>query len=226
MSRSTELSGAERWAAVDTYIEDLYTRSDAAAARVLENQRAAGLPDIAVSPAQAKLLSVLTRSIGARRVLEFGTLGGYSTLWFARAVGPEGAVVTFELEQHHADVARASLAEAGVGERVKIRVGPAADNLGSLAADEPFDLVFIDADKPSNVAYYEAAMSHVRAGSLVIVDNVVRDGAVADAESDDPRVRGSRAIIERVAGDSRVEGSVVQTVGSKFYDGMIIAVVL
>jgi predicted O-methyltransferase YrrM len=226
MSRSTELSGAERWAAVDAYIEELYTASDAVAARVLENQRAAGLPDIAVSPAQAKLLSALTRACGARRVLEFGTLGGYSTLWFARAVGEAGAVVTFELEQRHAHVARASLTEAGVGDRVEIRVGPAVDNLATLEADDPYDLVFIDADKPSNVAYYEAAMSRVHPGSLVIVDNVVRDGGLVDADSADPRVQGSRAVVERVAADPRVEGSVVQTVGAKFYDGMIVAVVL
>jgi len=226
MSGATDLAGAERWVAVDAYIEDLFTRSDAVAARVLENQRAAGLPDIAVSPAQAKLLSALTRSCGARRVLEFGTLGGYSTLWFARAVGDGGKVVTFELEQHHADVARASLDEAGVGDRVEIRVGPATDNLGSLADDEPYDLVFIDADKPNNAAYYEAAMTRVHAGSLVIVDNVVRDGAIADAANDDPRVLGSRAVIEAVARDPRVEGSVVQTVGSKYYDGMVVATVL
>jgi predicted O-methyltransferase YrrM len=226
MSGATDLAGAERWVAVDAYIEDLFTRSDAVAARVLENKRAAGLPDIAVSPAQAKLLSALTRSCGAHRVLEFGTLGGYSTLWFARAVGAGGTVVTFELEQHHADVARASLDEAGVGDRVEIRVGPAIDSLGSLAADEPYDLVFIDADKPNNAAYYEAAMTRVHPGSLLIIDNVVRDGAIADATNDDPRVLGSRAVIEAVAGDPRVEGSVVQTVGSKFYDGMVVATVL
>jgi predicted O-methyltransferase YrrM len=158
-------------------------------------------------------------------VLEFGTLGGYSTLWFARAVGHDGAVVTFELDQRHADVARASLAEAGVGDRVEVRVGPAADNLHTLEGDEPFDLVFIDADKPSNVAYYEAAMTRVHAGTMIIVDNVVRGGDLVDADSNDPRVTGSRAIVERVASDPRVEGSVVQTVGAKFYDGMIIAVV-
>jgi len=226
MSSHNELNGASRWAAVDSYVEELFLAGDDEAARVLANQRAAGLPDIAVSPAQGKLLSVLARSVGARRVLEFGTLGGYSTLWFARAVGEGGAVVSFELEQRHADVANSSLAEAGVGERVEIRVGPALDNLNTLAADEPFDLVFIDADKPSNAAYYEAAMTRVHPGTLIIVDNVVRDGGLVEADSDDPRIQGSRAVVERVAADSRVEGSVVQTVGAKFYDGMIIAVVL
>lgn len=226
MSRSTEWDGAAAWAAVDDYVEQQFTRSDAVAAKVLENQRAAGLPDIAVSPAQGKLLSVLARACRARRVLEFGTLGGYSTLWFARAVGEGGAVVTFELEQHHADTAMASLAEAGVADRVDVRVGPASANLHTLQGDDPFDLVFIDADKPSNVAYYDAAMTRVHPGTVVIVDNVVRDGALADASSTEPRVLGSRAIVERVAADARVEGSVVQTVGAKLYDGMIIATVL
>lgn len=226
MSSSTDLNGAERWRAVDAYIEEHYTQSDAVAARVLQNQRDAGLPDIAVSPTQGKLLSVLARACGARRVLEFGTLGGYSTLWFARAVGPEGAVVSFELELRHAEVARASLAQAGVGDRVEVRVGPAVANLGTLEYDEPFDLVFIDADKPSNVAYYEAAMNRVHAGTVVIVDNVVRDGGLIEADSPDDRIQGSRAIVERMGADPRVEASVMQTVGSKYYDGMIVAVVL
>ena len=226
MSNSTDLSGSARWAAVDAYVEEHFTRGDGVAARVLERQRAAGLPDIAVSPAQGKLLEVLTLATGARRVLEFGTLGGYSTLWFARAVGAGGSVVSFELSPAHAAVARASLAEAGLGERVEIRVGPALENLGSLANDDRYDLVFIDADKPNNLAYYEAAMTRVHKGSLIIVDNVVRDGGLADADSTDERIVGSRAVVERVGADPRVSGSVVQTVGAKFYDGMIIATVL
>jgi len=226
MSSSTNLTGSERWAAVDSYIEEHYTASDADAARVLQNQRDAGLPNIAVSPAQGKLLAVLARACGARRVLEFGTLGGYSTLWFARAVGPEGSVVTFELEPRHAEIARASLAQAGVGDRVEVRVGPAIDNVGTLDYDEPYDLVFIDADKPNNLNYYEAAMTRVHAGTLVIVDNVVRDGGLIDADSADGSIQGARAIVERIGADPRVEGSVVQTVGAKFYDGMIIATVL
>lgn len=226
MASSTDLEGAARWAAVDDYVEQHYTAADAVAARVLQRQRDANLPNIAVSPAQGKLLEVLTLAVGARRVLEFGTLGGYSTLWFARAVGEGGAVVSFELEPRHADVAMASLREAGVGDRVEIRVGPALENLATLGADAPYDLVFIDADKPRNVAYYEAAMTRVHPGTLVIVDNVVRDGALADEGSTDERVIGSRAVVERVGADPRVSGSVVQTVGSKFYDGMIIATVL
>jgi predicted O-methyltransferase YrrM len=226
MASETDLDGAKRWAAVDAFIEEHYTASDAVAARVLENQRGAGLPNIAVSPAQGKLLEVFALAIGARSVLEFGTLGGYSTLWFARAVGEQGRVVSFELEPRHAEVARASLAEAGVGDRVEIRVGPALDNLSTLDNDEPYDLVFIDADKPSNLAYYEAAMTRVHPGTLVIVDNVVRDGELANPNSTDERVVGSRAVVERVSADARVSGSVVQTVGSKFYDGMIVATVL
>lgn len=226
MSNHTSLDGPDRWLAVDSYVEELFTANDATAARVLQRQREAGLPDIAVSPAQGKLLEVLARSVGAQRVVEFGTLGGYSTLWFARVLPPGGLVVTFELEPRHAEVARASLDEAGVGERVEIRVGPALDNLHTLEGDQPFDFVFIDADKPSNVAYYEAAMTRVRPGALVVVDNVVRDGAVADADSKDERVQGSRAVVERIANDNRVSATVVQTVGAKFYDGMVIATVL
>lgn len=225
MSAPTSSPGPDLWTAVDEYIESLYTAGDTVAARVLERQRAAGLPNIAVSPAQAKLLEVLALSIGAKRVVEFGTLGGYSTFWFARAVGEGGHVVTFELQQKHADVARASLDEAGVGQRVEIRVGPAVDNLHTLADDEPFDLVFIDADKPSNTTYYEAAMERVHAGSIVIVDNVVRDGELANASSADESVQGARAVVERIAADPRVTATVLQGVGVKGYDGMAIAVV-
>ena len=226
MSSATNLEGSERWRAVDDYIHELYTAGDTVAARVLERQREAGLPDIAVSPAQGKLLEVLARSVGARRVVEFGTLGGYSTLWFARVLPTGGKVVTFELEPHHADVARASLDEAGVGDKVEIRVGPAIDNLHTLEGDEPFDFIFIDADKPSNLAYYEAAMTRAHPGTMVVVDNVVRDGEVANSASTDERVVGSRAVVERIARDERISATVVQTVGSKLYDGMVIGSVL
>jgi len=226
MSSTTNLSGGDRWRAVDAYIEDLFTAGDAVAARVLERQREAGLPDIAVSPAQGKLLEVLARAVDARRVLEFGTLGGYSTLWFARVLPAGGKVVSFELVPHHAEVARASLDEAGVGDKVEIRVGPAIDNLHTLERDEPYDLVFIDADKPNNLAYYEAAMTRVRTGTVVIVDNVVRDGELAATDSTDERVLGSRAVVQRVARDPRVTATVLQTVGAKLYDGMVVATVL
>lgn len=226
MTDHANLYDAARWRAVDAYIEQLYIEGDAVAARVLERQREAGLPDIAVSPAQGKLLEVLARAIGARRALEFGTLGGYSTLWLARVLPPGGKVVSFELEPRHAEVAAASLAEAGVADKVEIRVGPAIDNLHTLDGDEPYDVVFIDADKPSNLAYYEAAMTRVRPGSVVVVDNVVRGGELVDPDSPDDRVRGSRAVVERVANDDRISATVIQTVGSKDYDGMIIGTVL
>jgi predicted O-methyltransferase YrrM len=226
MSSHTNLEGADRWRAVDAYIEQLYVAHDEVAGKVLGRQRAAGLPDIAVSPAQGKLLEVLALAVRARRALEFGTLGGYSTLWLARALPEGGKVVSFELEPRHAEVAMASLAEAGVADKVEIRVGPAIDNLHTLDGDEPFDVVFIDADKPSNLAYYEAAMTRVRSGAIVIVDNVVRDGALADADAADERVRGSRAVVERIAADERISATVVQTVGAKLYDGMVIGTVL
>lgn len=226
MSESQATYDPDRWRAVDAYIEELYIAGDATAARVLERQREAGLPDIAVSPAQGKLLEVLARAIGARRALEFGTLGGYSTLWLARVLPPDGKVVSFELEPRHAEVAAASLAEAGVAQKVEIRVGPAIDNLHTLDGDEPYDVVFIDADKPSNLAYYEAAMTRVRRGSIVLVDNVVRGGDLVEPDSPDDRVRGSRAVVERVANDDRISATVIQTVGSKDYDGMIIGTVL
>jgi predicted O-methyltransferase YrrM len=226
MMDHADLYDAARWRAVDAYIEQLYIAGDAVAARVLERQREAGLPDIAVSPAQGKLLEVLARAIGARRALEFGTLGGYSMLWLARVLPDGGKVVSFELEPRHAEVALASLAEAGVADKVEIRIGPAIDNLHTLDGDEPYDLVFIDADKPSNLAYYEAAMTRVRAGSIVVVDNVVRGGDIVNPDSPDDRVRGSRAVVERVASDERISATVIQTVGAKDYDGMIVGTVL
>ncbi|MFV0634040.1 O-methyltransferase [Demequina sp.] len=215
-----------RWHEVDDYIERAVLGEDPDGERTLAAQREGGLPDIAVSRAQGRLLSVLARSVRARRVVEFGTLGGYSTLCLARALPDDGQVVTFELSDHHAQVARANLDAAGVGHQVAIRVGLARDLLHTLADDDEFDLAFIDADKPSNSAYYEAAMTRMRPGGLVIVDNVVRGGALADADSSDDRVRGSRAVLERVGRDPRVEATVIQTVGSKGYDGMLIATVL
>lgn len=214
------------WTAVDAYVENALQLGADPISAALSAQRAAGLPDIAVSPTQGKLLAILARSISARRVLEFGTLGGYSTIWLARALPVDGAVVTFELLEEHARVARANFAAAEVADKVEVRVGPAVDNLGTLAADEPFDFVFIDADKPNNVAYYEAAVAHTRRGGLVIVDNVVRNGGIAQADTGDVRVDGSRAVIERAGGDSRVEASVLQTVGKKGYDGLLVATVL
>lgn len=214
------------WTHTDAYLESHLTADDAVAEQVLSAQRVAGLPDIALTPMQGSLIAVLAQAIGAQRVLEFGTLGGYSTLWIARTLPPTGQVVTFELSEDHARVARNSLDHAGVGHKVTIRVGAALDNIHTLAEDDPFDMVFIDADKPNNVHYYEAAMTRVHPGSLIVVDNVVRGGAISDPSSTDESVLGSRAVIERTAKDSRVATTVIQTVGRKGYDGMVLATVL
>ena len=214
------------WTKVDGYLEQHFTAGDAAVEHALAHQHASGLPDIAVSPTQGKLLAVLAKSAGAKRAVEFGTLGGYSTIWIARALPEDGRVVTFELKQEHADVARENFESAGVSEKIEIRVGPAADNLGTLDNDEPFDMIFIDADKPSNTMYYEAAMKRSKPGTLVIVDNVVRDGDVADTSSSDPAVLGAQQVIEHVANDPRVLATVIQTVGRKKHDGLLIATVL
>lgn len=216
---------AARWTAVDQYLDQLCDEDDA----LREAQAAAdaaGLPDIAVSTTQGRLLELLGRMTGARRALEVGTLAGVSTLWLARGLaGPERHVTTLELDPAHAAVARSNLERAGLGDLVDIRVGPAAESLASLAAEkvEPFDLVFIDADKPSNPVYLELALALSRAGTVLVVDNVVRQGAVADAASEDPRVQGSRAVIEAAARHPRLVATALQTVGRKGYDGMLIA---
>lgn len=218
--------GAEVWTAVDDYLESHMLAGDSGPGEALAAQRAAGLPDIAVSPTQGKLLEVLARSIGATRAVEFGTLGGYSTVWIARALGDGGRVVTFELSQAHADVARANFEAAGVSDRVEIRVGPALDNLHTLAGDAPFDLAFIDADKANNLAYFEAALTRMRPGALMIVDNVVREGDIVNPALTDASTAGSRLVIEAVAANPAVEATVVQTVGRKKHDGLLIATVL
>ncbi|WP_228001182.1 O-methyltransferase [Nocardia australiensis] len=214
-------------AEVDGYLVDKLVGDGDSTAAALEANAAAGLPAIDVSPAQGKFLHLLARSTGARRVLEIGTLGGYSTTWLARAVGANGAVVTLEFEPRHAEVARANLDRAGVGERVDIRVGAALDTLPVLQAEEPepFDLVFIDADKVNNSNYVQWALRLTRPGAVIIVDNVVRNGAVADSASDDPAVRASRDLIDLLANDPRVDATVLQTVGAKGWDGFAYAVV-
>lgn len=215
------------WADVDGYLVETLV-DDPGAAQALAANAAAGLPAIDVSPPQGKFLSLIARSAGARRVLEIGTLGGYSTLWLARAVGEKGKVITLEFQQHHADVARANLDRAGVGDRVEIRVGAALDSLPPLAEEdpEPFDLVFIDADKVNNANYVQWALKLTRPGSVIIVDNVVRNGAVADADSDDPTVLASREVLELLAAEPSLDATVLQTVGAKGWDGFAYAVVL
>ncbi|MFE4460208.1 O-methyltransferase [Nocardia tengchongensis] len=214
------------WAEVDHYlVETLVGGEDS---ETLRANAAAGLPAIDVSPPQGKFLYLIAASVRARRVLEIGTLGGYSTAWLARAVGKAGQVVTLEFEPRHAEVARGNLDRAGVGDRVEIRVGAALDTLPELAAaqPEPFDLVFIDADKVNNANYVRWALQLTRPGSVIIVDNVVRNGGIADADSADAAVRASREVIELIAAEPRLDGTVLQTVGGKGWDGFAYALVL
>lgn len=214
------------WADVDRYVVDNLVRDEETSATLRANA-AAGLPSIDVSEAQGKFLHLLARSCGARRVLEIGTLGGFSTLWLARAVGDGGQVLTLEYEPRHAEVARANLDRAGVGARVDIRVGAAMDTLPVLAAEQPdpFDFVFIDADKVNNANYVRWALRLARPGAAVVVDNVVRGGGLAEEDSTDPAVRAGRELVRLLAEEPRLDATVVQTVGAKGWDGFAFAVV-
>jgi predicted O-methyltransferase YrrM len=215
-------SGAQ----VDAWIEAKLLDPDTALAAALAANAAAGLPAIDVSAAQGKMLHLLARMAGAARILEIGTLGGYSTIWLARALPAGGRLVTLELEPHHAEVARGNLVAAGVADRVDLRVGPAIDTLRAMVAagEPPFDLVFVDADKPSNVAYLHAALALSRPGTVLIFDNVVRDGAVVDSASVDASVQGTRALYEAVAADPRIDATAIQTLGTKGWDGFLLAI--
>ena len=217
----------ERWTAVDEYFTGLLVPEDEALEAAREESAAAGLPAIAVSPAQGKLLHLLALTAGARSVLEIGTLGGYSTIWLARALPADGRLISLEADEHHAVVARDNVARAGLSGRVEIRVGRALDTLPGLHDEDPdpFDLVFIDADKANIPGYFEWALRLTRPGSLVIVDNVVRAGAVVDTDRDDPDVEGVRRFAEQLATERRASGTVVQTVGAKGYDGFALVVV-
>jgi predicted O-methyltransferase YrrM len=217
----------ELWTAVDDYVTGLLVPADAALDAALAASEAAGLPAIQVSPAQGKLLYLLARIHGARSILEIGTLGGYSTIWLARALPPGGHLITLEAERLHADVARGNVARAGVAELVEVRLGRALDTLPALVGDRrvPFDLIFIDADKPNIPAYLDWALRLSRRGTVIIVDNVVRDGALADAANDDPSVLGVRRLMAQLAAEPRVSATVIQTVGTKGYDGFAIALV-
>ncbi|MGD9658266.1 MAG: O-methyltransferase [Methylocystis sp.] len=213
------------WTRVDDYISAaLISKDESQQATFAANARS-NLPAIDVSPPQGKLLQLLASAIGARRILEIGTLGGYSTIWLARAVGEGGKVVTFEVDPRHAEVARANIAREGVSARVDLRVGAALEMLPLLESErpEPFDLAFIDADKRSNAAYFAYALKLSRPGALIIVDNVVREGAVADPSQTDGGALGARALFEAVAAEKRVEATAVQTVGAKGWDGFLIA---
>jgi len=217
----------EPWAAVDRYVTDLLVPEDEVLAATQRSADEAGLPPISVSAPQGMLLYLLVRSLKARRVLELGTLAGYSAIWMARGLEESGRLVTCELDPHHAEVARHNLERAGVAGMVEQRVGPAGDSLDALVAEgaEPFDLVFIDADKGGYPEYLRKVMGLVRFGAVVVADNVVRDGGVADASSKDPAVVGVRRYLEAVAAEPRLEATVVQTVGVKGYDGFSLALV-
>lgn len=218
----------EQWTAVDRYITDLLVLPDAALESALQASTAAGLPAINVAPNQGKLLQLLAQAQGARTILEIGTLGGYSTIWLARALPAGGRLVTLEFDPQHAEVARANIARAGLTELVELRVGPALETLPKLAAEGcgPFDFIFIDADKENYPGYFGWALKLSRRGTLIIADNIVRKGAVIDADSDDPKVQAVRRFNELVAAEPRVSATAIQTVGSKGYDGFTLALVI
>ncbi len=212
------------WTAIDGYISDSLVANDAALDAVLEASEAAGLPRINVAPNQGKLLMLLARAMQARRILEIGTLGGYSTIWLARGLAPDGRLVTIEANPDYAALARANIARAGLGGQVDVRVGRAQDLLPGLTAEAPFDLVFIDADKPGTPGYFQWAVKLSRRGSLIVVDNVVREGAVLDVDGD-ANVQGMRRFFELAGADPRVSGTALQTVGTKGHDGLAILLV-
>jgi predicted O-methyltransferase YrrM len=218
----------EQWTAVDKFITDLLIRPDPALDSALKDSAAAGLPGINVSPPLGKLLHVLARAHGARNILEIGTLGGYSTIWLARALPANGRLITLESEPKHAEIASANIARARLSSVVELRLGKALDTLPKLAAEGrgPFDLIFIDADKPSNTEYFAWALRLSRPGTVIIVDNVVRKGAVIDSASTEENVQGARRFYDALARESRVVATAIQTVGSKGYDGFAIAIVL
>ena len=216
------------WSAVDHYFAELFVGTDTTLAKALVESSAAGLPDIAVAPNQGKLLHLLVRMNRARRVLEIGTLGGYSTIWMARALPADGQLLTLELNAKHATVARANFESAGVAKIVELREGAALSSLQTLAreAAAPFDFVFIDADKANIPAYFEFALQLTRPGSVIVVDNVVRNGAIIDKDSSDPSVQGVRQFNETAAAEPRVTVTALQTVGVKGYDGFAIMLVV
>jgi len=217
----------ETWNAVDDYINDTLVGRDPALDAALEASAEAGLPPIAVSPSQGKLLHLLVLVSGSKRVLEVGTLGGYSTIWLARALPEDGHLLTLEIDPAHAKIAQANIEKAGVGSKVEIRVGPAAESLADLTRgrEEQFDFVFIDADKPSTPDYLSNALELTHPGSLIVIDNVVRNGKIAESTTEDAGVQGIRRANEILASDDRVTATAVQTVGSKGYDGFALGLV-
>ncbi|HEY7256259.1 MAG TPA: O-methyltransferase [Solirubrobacterales bacterium] len=217
----------ERWAEVDQFVSATIAPDDEVLRRAVERCEAAGLPAIQVSAPQGKLLNLLARSIGARTVLEFGTLGGYSTIWIGRALPEGGRLITLEADPRHAEVARENIAGADLAELVDLRVGPALETLPLLEAEDigPFDLVFIDADKVSTPEYFAWSLDRTRPGGLIVADNVVRGGTLAEADSDDPTIIAQRRLHEWLTGEPRVDATTIQTVGVKGHDGFTLGLV-
>lgn len=215
------------WNDVDKYLVSLLVPSDSSLDNALTDSTAAGLPEINVAPNQGKLLELLARGHGSQRILEIGTLGGYSTIWLARSLPASGELVSFELEEKHAEVARKNIDRAGHAANVYVRVGPAAASLREMIDEgaEPFDFIFIDADKEGYAEYFTLCLQLSRPGTMIVADNVVRDGEVSDAASTDPRVKGVQAFLELVSAEDRVDATAVQTVGSKGYDGFALILV-
>jgi predicted O-methyltransferase YrrM len=218
----------ETWTAVDDYVTGFLAPPDEALDATVRAGEAADLPQIQVSPPQGKLLHLLAKTIGASSILEFGTLAGYSTIWLARALPADGRLISLEANSKYAEVATASIAAAGLGGVVEVRVGPALDQLPQLAADGvgPFDLTFIDADKVHTPDYFAWSLEHSRPGGLIIADNVIRDGRLADLSDDDPAIAAQRRFHEQLAAEPRVEATTIQTVGAKGYDGFSLVRVL
>ena len=216
-----------KWAAVDDYLNDLFVPADAALEHALQTSARAGLPPIQVTPYQGKFLHLLARLCGARRILEIGTLGGYSGIWLARALPEGGQLTTLEVEARHAEIARENIAFAGLANVVELHLGPAADTLRQFIAQNrgPFDLIFIDADKASYPQYFELALKLSRIGTCIVADNVIRDGKVNDPGRDGPNIRGVRQFMEMLAAEPRVTATAVQTVSRKRHDGFAIAMV-
>jgi predicted O-methyltransferase YrrM len=221
------LTNERRWREVDSYFAQTLIGSDPALEEALEANAAAGLPSIDVSAPQGKLLHLLARMSGARKALEIGTLGGYSTIWLARALPDDGRLISLERNAKHADVARRNVARAGLASKVEIRVGAALETLPNIEAEGlgPFDFIFIDADKTNNAAYLEWALRLSRPGTAIVVDNVVREGEVIDAASKDPGVVGGRRMFELMAREPRLSATAIQTVGAKGWDGFALAMV-
>ena len=226
-TRNAETRTAETWTAVDHYLTQTLIPADSTLDAALAANAAAGLPSIDVTATQAQFLQLLARLVNAKRILEVGTLGGYSTIWLSRALPSGGKLITLEYQPKHAEVALKNIAKAGLREIVELRQGPAAESLAQLHAEhaQPFDFIFIDADKPNNPTYLDWALKFSHPGTLIVVDNVIRDGKIADASSTEPAITGTRTMFEMLAANPRLKSTALQTVGSKGYDGFAIALV-